>query len=131
LKHKILYVVIFAVGLGIGAISMYALDTRNKPVGGDNDTASQVRIDSFQTRLNNATTKEDTERVSRDLEAQIQIEDLTIKGREARYSKFTLLSPLILTVITLLAGLTGAFITNLFARRGTHDVPASTKDSTT
>ena len=131
MKHTILYVVIFAVGLCIGAISMYALDTRNKPAGGDDETAVEVRIDGFQKRLNEAVTQEDTVRVSKELEAQIQLADLTIKSREARYNKFTLLSPLILTVITLLAGLTGAFITNVFARRGTRDVPASTKDSTT
>jgi hypothetical protein len=123
--------VIFAVGLGIGAISMYALETRNKPAGSEDETAVEVRINGFQKRLNEAVTQEDTVRVSKELEAQIQLEDLTIKSREARYNKFTLLSPLILTVITLLAGLTGAFLTNLLARRGTRDVPASTKDSTT
>ena len=121
MKHNILYIVIFAVGLGIGAISMYGLTPHLKPLSGDDEVESQKRIATFQDDLTRATTPEDTERVSKKLEAQMRLEDLIVKSREAQYTKFTLLSPIIVSVIALLSAAVSAIITSLVVRRGTHD----------
>jgi hypothetical protein len=126
LKYKNLYIVIFVVGIGIGAISMYGLTPHLKPLSGDQEEESQERIRIFQNALTNAGTPEDIEKVSKKLEAQMRLEDLIVKSREAQYTKFTLLSPLIVSVIALLSAAISAIITSLVVRRGPKDTPAST-----
>ena len=126
MKPRILYIVIFVVGLGIGATSMYELTQHSKLPSADHEKESQERIGKFQDELTNAGTPEGIERVSKKLEAQMRIEDLIVKSREAQYTKFTLLSPTLVSVIALLSAAISAIITSLVVRRGSHDTTAST-----
>ena len=126
MKPRIMYILIFAVGIGIGAISTYDLEGHSKLQSGDHEKESQERIGKFQDELTNASTPEDTERVSKKLEAQMRLEDLIVKSREAQYTKFTLLSPMLVSVVALLSAAISAIITSLVVRHGTHDTPAST-----
>jgi hypothetical protein len=77
------------------------------PVSGDAEKDSQTRLKTFQRELTDAAdaaTSEGTERVSKKIEAQLRLEDLTIKTRESRYSKLTLLGPTLTPLITFFFG---------------------------
>jgi hypothetical protein len=147
MKPRILHIVIFAVGLSIGAASTYALTRPSKLPGGDqeklptadpenasqsnlpsdsHEVASQKLTVKFQKELKDAVSTEDIDKVSKRIEAHNRLEDFIVKSREAQYTKFTLLSPTLVSVIALLSAAMSAIITTLVVKRGPHDTPAST-----
>ncbi len=128
MKRTTLYIAIFAAGLGLGAFAEYELtqprqsliDQDWHPFFKGHEDASHARIMRFQKALTNAGDAKDLDTLSRQLEAQLRVEDLIIKSREAEYAKITLLSAFIVALLTAIGG---AIVAWLRAKRSTHDTP--------
>jgi hypothetical protein len=84
-----------------------------------NENKEHERIMQFQHRLGVA---KDLDKLSRELEVQLRIEELIIKSREAEYAKITPFSPNISTLISGILGLIGGW---LVQRRGRSSASAT------
>ncbi len=123
MKHKILYIAVFA-GLGLGVIAVYDLTHRSptdqKWHRSFNEDKDHERIMQFQDALTEEGIANDPDKLSKQLEAQLHIEDLIIKSREAEYAKIT---PFSAIIASLVSAFVGAIVTWLIAKRGAHDAP--------
>lgn len=106
---------LFAVGLIVGYLvpkpSGSADDPGWKP--SFNEEKDHQRILDFQNALNKEGSPKDAAELSRQLDAQLRIEDLIVKSRDAEYAKVNSLSWLFTPLIGLVGGIVGGFITPL------------------
>ena len=86
-----------------------------------NEESTHVKLVTFQRALAGPAEPSALERLNRQLDAQLKIEDLIIKSREAQYAKYSPLSSIFGQLGSLLAPLisavVGGFITALFGPR--------------
>ncbi len=120
MRRSILYIAIFTSGVGVGVFAQHEL-TRPPESRIDkewqrlfNEESSHVRIMTFQEALTAAGIAKDLPTLSKQLEAQLEVEDLIIKSREAEYAKIT---PLSTIIVPLLSAIGGGIITAVFGRR--------------
>lgn len=120
MKRTILYIAIFASGLGLGALVQRELtqaqqsriDKEWQRLFGEE--GSHQRIMMFEETLTGGGIAKDLPTLAKQLETQLLVEDLIIKSREAEYAKIT---PLGAILVPLLSAIAGGIITAVFGGR--------------
>ena len=111
-------ILVFAAGLGIG----YFVNSELLVPSGETDKKWKVqfteeaghgRIIDFQNALQKPKDAKNVDELSKQLDAQLKIEDLIIKSREAEYAKWTPFTPLFTGGVGALLG----FLTGLLGRK--------------
>ena len=82
-----------------------------------NEEEDHKRIMAFQDALAKQGGPKDAAELSRQLDAQLRIEDLIVKSREAEYAKYTPFTAVFAAGFSLLGGVVGALITGLFTKK--------------
>lgn len=127
MKASILYPLIFATGLSLGAFAHYKLTQPSKSqteqTWGDTyaEEKTHERMLQFQSTLDGLEKEgnaKDGETLSKRIEAQQGIEDLIIKYREAEYAKY---APFTGIAGVLLAAVIGGMVSWHAAKRSPHD----------
>lgn len=118
MRGKILYLAIFAAGLGLGAFLEYKLppafrtSTDQKWHATFSEDMNHERIMEYQAALTNDGIAMEPDKSSKQLEGQLKIEELLIKTREAKYAKITpfnaTLGAIFIGVLGLITGWLGA-----------------------
>jgi hypothetical protein len=102
MKNRILFVTIFALGVGLGVFAHWSLASQPSPQRADvieadvkqwdeTEEKTRTRMSVFQSRLDNLAaqpTPDSVERIGAEMEAQRGIDDILIKYREAQQAKF-------------------------------------------
>ena len=78
------------------------------------EEAGHGRIIDFQNALQKPKDAKNVDELSKQLDAQLKIEDLIIKSREAEYAKWTPFTPLFTGVV---GAVLGGFLTGLLGRK--------------
>jgi hypothetical protein len=130
LKKTIPFIVTFAAGLGLGALTQYELprppltESERKTEQRWNITYTEekthARMLQFQSVLEDEGIANDAETLSKQIDAQRGIEDLIIKYREAEYAKW---APFTGIFGVVLASFLSILATLLVTKRSPHDGP--------
>jgi hypothetical protein len=117
-KSVLFCILVFAVGFGFG----YFVKSKLLVPSGETDKnwkvqfteeAGHGRIIDFQNALQKPKDAKNLDELSKQLDAQLKIEDLVIKSREAEYAKWTPFTPLFTGGVGALLG----FLTGLLGRK--------------
>ena len=109
---------LFAVGLIVGYLVPKPLGSADDQRWSQlfNEEADHKRILAFEDALAKEGSPKDAAELSRQLDAQLRIEDLIVKSREAGYAKYTALSSLVTAGIGFLGGIAGSLATRFFPK---------------
>lgn len=119
LRRWILFVVVFSLGLVVGYLVP-------KPLGSASDARWQQlfneeedhkRIMAFEDALAREGSPKDAAELSRQLDAQLRIEDLIVKSREAEYAKYTPFNAIFAGGFSLVGAVVGSLITVFFTKK--------------
>jgi hypothetical protein len=118
LQHRILLVVVLLVGVIVG----YVVPKPAKSIADPwlqyfNEEQDHKRIMTLQDALAKQGIAKDPGELARQLDAQLRIEDLIVKSREAEYAKYTPFTTLFAAGLGFVGGIVGALITNYFRSR--------------
>jgi len=119
LQRRILFVVMLLLGVVVG----YVLPKPLRPATDQhwqqlfNEEEDHKRITAFQDALTKEGSPKDAVELSRQLDAQLRIEDLIVKSREAEYAKYTPFSAVFAAGFSVLGGIVGALITGFFTKK--------------
>ena len=127
-RQTVFIVGTFVVGLGLGSLLTSALSYPRSKIDREwrqqfSEDLDHQRIMEFQGALQalRARSATDATELSKQLDMQLQIEDLIVKSREAEYAKFTPFTPLFAGGVGGLLGL----VTGVFARKRVRSAGAS------
>lgn len=130
MKQKVKVVLRYIVAIAFGFAAGYFVKSELLVPTGEIDKkwhdqfteeADHERIINFQNALQKPRAAKDPDELSKQLEAQLKIEDLIIKSREAEYAKWTPFTPLFTGGVGAALGL----LTGLLGWKGSGSVQAS------
>lgn len=119
-RAVLLYIVVLAVGFGVGVFVKSELLVPSNPTDVKwhaefTEDKNHERVIEFQHALDaiKASDTKDVGELAKQLDAQMRIEDLVIRSREAEYAKWTPFTPLFTGGVGALLG----FLTGLLGRK--------------
>lgn len=119
MQRWILCIIVFSLGLVVGYLLPKPLrsapDERWPQLF--NEEEDHKRIMGFEDALARDGSPKDAAELSRQLDAQLRIEDLIVKSREAEYAKYTPFNAVFAGGFSLLGGVVGSLITAYFTKK--------------